>query len=173
MCSIKRKTGESIVQVNAGFRNGHARAKTEKRGLDKTDHATLRICRREVDRSAPCGTGGRSVAGDKLSNTPSRHLAPYYFNTIEEKHDFSWNKKGVCQYCSHCAMMTGKLPIERFGYPLRVVEPPLKGNAEGRCRWTIYRDVRDVPATYYESLGETKPASDQPMGTARLDKKVT
>lgn len=115
----------------------------------------------------PCGTGGRTVAGDKLSQTPSRHEAPYYFNTIDEKHDFSWNKQGVCQYCSHCAMMTGKLPIERFGYPLRVVEPPLKGDKGGRCKWTIYRDLRDVPAWYYESLGEKKPEVGAVLGSGR------
>jgi hypothetical protein len=115
----------------------------------------------------PCGTGGRTVAGDKLSRTPSRHEAPYWFATIDRKHDFSWNKEGVCQYCSHCAMMTGKLPIERFGYPLRVVEPPLKGDPGGRCTWTIYKDVRDYPAWYYESLGETKPAADAPLGSGR------
>jgi len=63
-------------------------------------------------------------------------------------------------------MMTGKLPIERFGYPLRIVEPPLAGNATGRCTWTIYRDPRDAPAWYYETLGETKPAPDEPLGSA-------
>lgn len=114
----------------------------------------------------PCGTGGRTVAGDALSGTPSRHLAPYYFHTIDQKHDFSWNKTGVCQYCSHCAMMTGKLPIERFGYPLRVVDPPLEGQLNGRCTWTLYRNPRDVPQAYYEMLGEVKPGSDDPLGSA-------
>ena len=159
---------EDLVHASIETQRGHLVGPEREGTVELEQHAD-----RVVIQFAPCGTGGRSVAGDKLSNTPSRHLAPYYFNTIDEKHDFSWNKQGVCHYCSHCAMMTGKLPIERFGYPLRVVEPPLKGNADGRCRWTIYRDVRDVPASYYESLGETKPAPDQPLGTARLDNKVT
>ena len=114
----------------------------------------------------PCGTGGRTVAGDAISGTPSRHLAPYYFHTIDGKHDFAWNKSGVCQYCSHCAMMTGKLPIERFGYPLRVVDPPLKGHPNGRCTWTLYRDPRNAPASYYEMLGERKPGPDEPLGSS-------
>lgn len=115
----------------------------------------------------PCGTGGRTVAGDAILGTPSRHDAPWYYNAIQGKHDFAWNKPGVCQYCTHCAMMTGKFPIERFGYPLRVVEPPLAGDPKGRCYWTIYRDVRDVPASYYESLGERKPGKDEPLGSKK------
>lgn len=114
----------------------------------------------------PCGTGGRTVAGDAVSGTPSRHEAPFYYTAIQGKHDFAWNKTGVCQYCTHCAMMTGKFPIERFGYPLRVVEPPLAGDPKGRCHWTIYRNVRDVPAQYYESLGATKPTPDMELGSA-------
>ena len=114
----------------------------------------------------PCATGGRTVAGDHLSGTPSRHLAPYYYNTVNEKHDFSWNKEGVCQYCTHCAMLVEKLPMERFGYPLRVIEPPTVGDKEGRCRWTMYRDLRDIPAAAYEAMGEHKPAPDEPLGSA-------
>lgn len=118
----------------------------------------------------PCATGGRTVAGDQLSGTPSRHQAPYYFNTINKKHDFSWNKKGVCQYCTHCAMLVEKLPMERFGYPLRVIEPPTVGDKDGRCQWTMYRDLRDIPASAYEQMGERKPGPDEPLGSASRPK---
>lgn len=151
---------DELVHASIETQRGHLVGLNREGVLELTEHPD-----RVVISFMPCGTGGRTVAGDKLSGTPSRHDAPYYFSAIVGKHDFAWNKPGVCQYCSHCAMMTGKLPIERFGYPLRVVEPPLKGDPDGRCTWTIYRDLRDVPASYYESLGEIKPASDAPIGS--------
>lgn len=113
----------------------------------------------------PCGTGGRTVAGDALSGTPSRHDAPYYYASVRGSHDFAWNTPGVCLYCTHCAMMTGKFPIERYGYPLRVVEPPRAGDPAGRCSWTIYRDLRAIPESYYRSLGTSKPGPDEPLGS--------
>jgi hypothetical protein len=114
----------------------------------------------------PCGSGGRTIDGDRVSGTPSRHEAPFYYNTMQEKHDFSWNETGVCHYCVHCAVLMEKLPIERFGYPVRVVEPPTYPDNTTRCRWTMYRDPRDVPASAYARMGEVKPAPDQPLGSA-------
>jgi hypothetical protein len=152
---------DELVHASIETQRGHLVGPNREGVLELAEHPD-----RVVISFMPCGTGGRTVAGDTLSGTPSRHDAPYWFNTIDERHDFSWNKSGVCQYCSHCAMMTGKLPIERFGYPLRVVEPPLAGDPGGRCTWTIYRDLRAVPASYYEMLGETKPAADAPLGSA-------
>jgi hypothetical protein len=151
---------EELVHASIETQRGHLVGAKREGVVELTEHAD-----RVVISFMPCGTGGRTVAGDALSGTPSRHDAPYYYNTIDGKHDFAWNKQGVCQYCSHCAMMTGKLPIERFGYPLRIVEPPLAGDRDGRCKWTIYRDLRDVPAWYYESLGESKPSPDEAIGS--------
>ena len=151
---------DELVHASIETQRGHLVGPHREGELELQEHDD-----RVVISFEPCGTGGRTVAGDKLSGTPSRHEAPYYFNTINLKHDFSWNKQGVCQYCSHCAMMTGKLPIERFGYPLRIVEPPLAGNKDGRCKWTIYRDLRNVPSSYYEMLGEKKPSADTPLGS--------
>jgi hypothetical protein len=155
------KAFEELVHASIETQRGHLVGPQREGVVELTEHAD-----RVVISFEPCGTGGRTVAGDAVSGTPSRHRAPYYYHTIDGKHDFAWNKPGVCQYCSHCALMSGKLPIERFGYPLRVVEPPLAGNTTGRCKWTIYRDLRDVPASYYESLGERKPSPDVPLGSA-------
>jgi hypothetical protein len=152
---------DDLVHASIETQRGHLVGPRREGVLELTEYPD-----RVVIAFEPCGTGGRTVAGDALSGTPSRHLAPYYFHAIEGRHDFAWNKPGVCQYCSHCAMMTGRLPIERFGYPLRVVEPPLAGHATGRCTWTIYADPRDAPASYYESLGTEKPGPDEPLGSA-------
>lgn len=152
---------DDLVHASIETQRGHLVGPKREGVIELTEHPD-----RVVISFEPCGTGGRTVAGDAVSGTPSRHLAPYYYHAIEGRHDFAWNKPGVCQYCSHCALMTGKLPMERYGYPLRVVEPPLAGDTKGRCYWTIYRDLRQVPASYYESLGETKPAADAPLGSA-------
>ena len=77
------------------------------------------------------------------------------------RHDWSWGQAGVCLYCVHCCQLQERIPIRRFGYPLRVIEPPLwpEARGEGRCTWTIYKDPAMVPAEAYERVGETKPAA--------------
>ena len=123
---------------------------------------------------SPCGSGGRITAGDGYSGTGSRAEAPYYYRFLEREHDFSWNKKGVCPYCAHCCLTYEKLPIERLGYPVMVVEPPSYRDDVAQCRFTLYKDPREVPAAAYERLGETKPAADTPLGSTgrTLDREV-
>lgn len=115
---------------------------------------------------APCGSGGRISAGDTLHGTPSRHEAPYYFKMMENKYDFSWKKSGVCHYCVHCSVLVEKIPMERFGYPLRVVEPPVYPDHTKVCKWTMYKNPRNVPEWVYERMGEKKPLQDEPLGSA-------
>jgi hypothetical protein len=116
---------------------------------------------------APCGSGGRAVVGEPLDGTPPRMEAPYRFKTLEEPHRFAWNTPGVCTYCAHCCVLTEKLPIERFGYPIRVVDPPLYPNdGNAVCKWTVYRRPQDVPAAVYERLGYRKPDQDAALGSA-------
>ena len=115
---------------------------------------------------APCGSGGRITAGDAFSSTPSRAEAPYHYRFIEREHDFSWNKKGVCDYCAHCCLTYEKMPIEKYGYPVMVVDPPTYPDSTSRCRITMYRNPRDVPVWVYERVGETKPDPQEPLGSA-------
>ncbi len=114
----------------------------------------------------PCGSGGRVTQGDRIAGTPSRHEAPYHYQTMQGQADFHWKTPGVCHYCVHCAVLMEKLPMERFGYPVRVVEPPRYPDSTEKCRWTMYRDPRSVPEWVYERSGERKPAADAPLGSA-------
>ena len=134
----------------------------DERSITLREHAD----RIEVTLS-PCGSGGRITAGDGFSGTRSRAEAPYYYRFLEREHDFSWNKKGVCPYCAHCCMTYEKLPIDKLGYPVMVVEPPSYPDETAQCRFTLYKDPREVPAAAYERLGETKPAADTPLGSNR------
>lgn len=116
---------------------------------------------------APCGSGGRTVVGEPLDGTPARMEPPYRFKALEEAHAFGWNTPGVCTYCAHCCVLTEKLPMEHFGYPVRVVDPPLWPNdGDAVCRWTVYRAPELVPAAVYERLGFAKPGPDEPLGSA-------
>lgn len=118
----------------------------------------------EADRWAirfdPCGSGGRTMRDDPDTGTGPRIEAPWNFGVTQEAHDWSWNKKGVCLYCVHCCQLNERMPMRRFGYPTRVVEPPVWPEArEGsKCTWYVYKDPALVPEEIYRRVGATKPA---------------
>ncbi len=116
---------------------------------------------------APCGSGGRTVIGEPLDGTPPRMEPPYRFKVLEEEHPFAWNTKGVCTYCAHCCVLTEKMPMEHFGYPIRVVDPPLYPNdGKAVCKWTVYREADGAPDAVFERLGMKKPPAGAPLGSA-------
>ncbi len=103
----------------------------------------------------PCGSGGRTYRG-----AGARMLPPHDFAVTTEPHDWAWGKTGVCAYCVHCCQLNQRMPIRRFGYPTRVIDPPTwpAAQAGGVCRWSIYKDPSLVPADAYESVGYAAPA---------------
>ncbi len=110
----------------------------------------------------PCGSGGRTVQGDDLEGTGPRMEAPYNWKVSEEPHDWNHYTPGVCLYCAHCIVLTEQMPMDRFGYPVRVVDPPVyePNQAERqRCRWTMYKDPTAVPEELYTRAGRTKPTT--------------
>ena len=106
----------------------------------------------------PCGSGGRTYRDDDARGP--RMLPPYDFAVTAEAHDWAWGKKGVCVYCVHCCQLNQRMPIRRFGYPTRVIDPPTwpAARAGGVCRWSIYKDPSLVPEEAYTSVGYDKPA---------------
>lgn len=111
----------------------------------------------------PCGSGGRSMRGDAIEGTGSRVLAPYEFGVTQEPHDWSWNQTGICYYCAHCCLALEKLPMERWGHPVRVVDPPRWGGTPDapetrrQCTWTVYKSLDAIPPSVYERVGHRKP----------------
>ena len=107
----------------------------------------------------PCGSGGHVLRGDQeVFHTPPRMEPPYNWAVTTEEHDFAWNKKGVCLYCTNCCVVMQKKPIEEYGYPVRVVEPPTYPDTkDAKCTWHIYKDPRNVPERYYADVGQSKP----------------
>lgn len=110
---------------------------------------------------APCGSGGRTYEDTDRDSGE--------FTTGE--HDWAWRTKGVCLYCVHCCQLQQRAPIERLGFPLRVVEPPVRpsGGSPGRavCTWSLYKDVSKVPARAWTDVGAVPPTSQalDDMGT--------
>ena len=97
----------------------------------------------------PCGSGGamrqeghESWAGEM---TIFAKASPY-----------TWGRAGeVPAYCSHCAVneMTS---LKKFGHMLWVTE--FVPDPHQPCGWTIFKDSRLIPESYFSRLGATKPA---------------
>jgi hypothetical protein len=110
----------------------------------------------------PCGSGGRMIRGDEIEGTGSRVLAPYDFGVTQEAHPWSWGEKGVCYYCIHCSFTMSILPAERWGHPVRTVDPPLwRGpddpDTRRSCKWTVWKSLEAIPEREYERVGRSKP----------------
>ena len=82
---------------------------------------------RFIVRFDPCGSGGRTIRGDAIEGTPARMEPPYNWTVSEEPHPWNHFQTGVCHYCTHCIRLMEELPMGRFGYPVRVIDPPRYG----------------------------------------------
>lgn len=113
----------------------------------------------------PCGSGGRTVRGDWIEDTPPRMEPPYGWRVAQEERDWNHFTKGVCLYCSHCIILMEHMPIDRFGYPVRVIDPPVYPDTDRdpatrqRCQWTMYKDPTKIPEEVYTRTGRVKPTA--------------
>lgn len=119
-------------------------------------------------RFAPCGSGGRSIDG-KLTEGAPRAGAPYGFAVTTEPHDWAWNTVGICSYCVHCCQLNEVMPIDRLGYPTRVIDPPTwtPTDPTTSCTWWVYHDPADVPDHVYHRVG--RDPARRPHRTTRSD----
>lgn len=118
---------------------------------------------RFILRFDPCGSGQRTVRGDWIEGTPPRMEPPYGWSVSQEEHPWNHYTKGVCHYCTHCITLMEEFPIDRFGYPVRVIDPPVYPDTNRdetqrqRCQWQMFKDPTAVPEEYYLRTGRTKP----------------
>ena len=107
-------------------------------------------------RFAPCGSGGRSLSSGVTEDRP-RAGAPYGFAVTTQRHDWAWNTVGICSYCVHCCQLNEVMPIDRLGYPTRVIDPPTwpAKEANPSCTWWVYRHPSLVPDSVYARVGRT------------------
>jgi hypothetical protein len=102
-----------------------------------------------------CGSGGRMRRGDPVTGSGSRLEPPYNFMNVEGAYPWTWNRKGVCAYCAHCAVALQIMPIEQMGYPMRMVEYP--EDPSEPCRWIIYKRPERFPDEAYIAVGKVPP----------------
>lgn len=114
-------------------------------------------------RFAPCGSGGRSLASGITGGAP-RSAAPYGFAVTTRPHDWAWNTVGICSYCVHCCQLNEIMPIDRLGYPTRVIDAPTWPSEKDNptCTWWIYRDPSLVPDAVYARVGRTPDRRPKP-----------
>ncbi|MEJ7749044.1 MAG: hypothetical protein WKF56_07055, partial [Candidatus Limnocylindrales bacterium] len=116
-------------------------------GPERTgDMELIELEDRFVLRFDPCGSGGRTLRGDTIEGTPPRMQPPYRWTVTEERHSWNHYTPGVCLYCAHCIILMEEMPIDRFGYPVRVIDPPIydaNRTAVGeapKCQWQMFKD---------------------------------
>lgn len=126
-----------LLQIAIEGMHGHLGGPAGRGEVEVTEHAD-----RVELRFATCGSGGRLRAARR-------------FGVTEARHDFAWNEIGVCHYCVHCCVLQQLEPIDRLGYPARVIDPPLRPSDS--CSWTVYRDPALVPEEAYRRVGRRKP----------------
>lgn len=127
---------ELLVQIAVEGMHGHLGGPRRRGEVEVAEHAD-----RVELRFEPCGSGGVLRAGERFGVTAARH-------------DFAWNEQGVCHYCIHCCVLQQLTPIDRLGYPARVIDPPLRPG--DRCTWTVYRDPSLVPDEAFERVGRRR-----------------
>lgn len=143
-------------------------------GVDRTgDFELIEHDDRYVLRFDPCGSGGRIVRGDVVEGTPSRMEDPYNWSVSQEPHTWNHGQKGICHYCTHCIRLMEEMPMDQFGYPLRVVDPPVypdsDPDARQYCQWQMFKDPEAVPVEFYERVGRAKPVTFGSTEPVELD----
>jgi hypothetical protein len=131
---------------------------------------------RYILRFDPCGSGQRTVRGDWIEGTPPRMEPPYNWSVSQEEHTWNHNTKGVCHYCTHCIRLMEEWPMDRFGYPVRVIDPPVypdtnrASDARQKCQWMMFKDPTNAPEEYYARVGRSRPArfGSKAMGAQAL-----
>jgi hypothetical protein len=89
----------------------------------------------------PCGTGGRLRRARDVGKT-------------KKPHPWSWGKKGIPYYCTHCCVHWEILPIEQQGYPIRITM--LGDRPEDPCIHLFYKKPEFIPEEYFERVGKKK-----------------
>ncbi len=103
----------------------------------------------------PCGSGGR-MRGEMRPGAAShaRTEPPYNFVNIEGAYPWTWNQKGVCAYCAHCAvacrwfqMKNSDIPCASWSIP-PIRSPFVSGSST---------KIKMIPPEAYTAVGHAPP----------------
>ena len=142
---IQDFTAEEIVQIRAEGMRAHRSGPGEMGNVDIIEEKD-----RYVITFDPCGSGGRM-------RRTGRTEPPFNFGKTKKAYPWSWGKTGVPYYCLHCCVWSEILPIEWYGYPLRVTAYP--DNPDDPCAWYIYKKPELIPEEYFTRVGKKKDLS--------------
>lgn len=87
----------------------------------------------------PCGSGARLVRRGLYEQEG--------YGRTREAHDWSFDRKDMPLYCTHCTFMNESLPIKWAGFPLYPLDPPEDYDRDP-CRWYWYKDPADIPERF-------------------------
>lgn len=172
---VQREVGESALEwyyreSTARWMAGRA-SFTQLASLSPIEHVRLTVEGFRAHLSGPARDGEVAVLdeGDRFviqadpggscerMRRSTRVAAPETFGIVQSAYPWTWNKRGVCTYCVHCAFVNEILPIEQMGVPKRITEYP--DDPGMPCRWLIYKDWRAAPAWYFERIGKLHPSA--------------
>lgn len=153
--ALAEMSPHELVELTIEGMRGHLTGPDRVGAIDVSEHED-----RYVLSFDPCGSGGRMRRGDPARGQAPGADRPGLFGNTHDAHDWSWQRKDVCIYCAHCAVVNEILPIEQLGAPMRMTEHP-RGPDEP-CRWTIFKSREAVPDEAYRRVGKTRPDIDGP-----------
>lgn len=96
----------------------------------------------------PCGSGGQLRRSKNVAR-------------VKEAHDWTWNKKDVPYYCTHCAIMWEIIPTEMRGHPIRINLPPERDGDP--CVHLYYKDAEAIPDEYFKRISRPRSATEAPL----------
>ena len=149
--SLKTMSLEDSLQITIEGMRGHFGGPDREGSIEIEEHSD----RYELIFDA-CGTGSRMRRGDSLAGSGPRTESPYNFLMVQGSYDWTWNRKGVCAYCSHCGWVNQIFPIEQMGHPMRMTKYP--DESSDACRWIIYKDNNNYPVEAYTEVGKPTPS---------------
>ena len=148
--ALRDLTPEESLQLSVEAHRGHFAGFEREGGVTVIDEPE-----RYVIQLDQCGSGARMVQGDPVVGNGSRLAPPYNFMVIENAYDWTWGRRGVGAYCSHCAIVNQILPIEWLGRPMRGTDSSV--DPAKPCRWFIYKHPGAVPNDAYTEVSKRRP----------------
>ncbi|MDO8567753.1 MAG: hypothetical protein Q7R57_03445 [Dehalococcoidales bacterium] len=142
---LAKLTIEELVQMRAETMRAHRCGPKLKGDFTVTEEKD-----RYVLTFDPCGSGGRM-------RRTGREKPPYNYGKTKKAYPWSWGKVGVPYYCVHCCIWQEILPIEMYGYPLRVTA--YNDDPHAPCGWYIYKKPELIPEEYFTRVGVKKDIS--------------
>lgn len=89
----------------------------------------------------PCGSGGQLRKGKD-------------YGIAQKAYPWTWGKKNVSYYCSHCCVFWEIIPIEIRGYPIRVTL--IGDRPEEPCVHLYYKQPEEIPEEFFTKIGQPR-----------------